>query len=257
VDSHDRLSASERSILARFIAELFREPDDRWAGRVGNRAAHDELRSLTGAWPEARLGLQSLLEAEIGLDSCASSYVRLFGHTVRSDCPPYELEYHRGEVFQQVQGLSDLAGFYHAFGFLPNGPLAERPDHVVPQWECLAVLAWKEARAAEIPNRDGLEVCRRAQAHFLADHAGRWMPAFFSRVMKADRDGFYGAAARWADSVLRAWCRDFDVQLGPQWLELRPVTDDDVEIACGERSPEDRVELGATLAAAMERTRPQ
>jgi TorA maturation chaperone TorD len=173
-------------------------------------------------------------------------YDRLLGHTVRSECPPYELEFRTAEVFQQSQTLADIAGFYRAFGFDASGPLAERADHAAAEWEFLAVLSIKESLAA---CEAETECCVEAQRAFLAEHAAAWMPAFFARIRKADPHSFLARVADLAEEVLRQWCDTLGVSAGPKWLELRHITDDDVTITCGAPGA---VELGPALAAAIE-----
>jgi len=174
------------------------------------------------------------------------AYSRLLGHTVRSDCPPYELEYRSAEVFQQTQTLADIAGFYRAFGFDTTGPLTERADHAATEWEFLAILSMKESLARR---EEDVDCCVSAQRSFLEDHAAAWMPAFFERIRKAESALFLSRVADLADVVLRQWCAGFDVVAGPKWLELRPISEEDSSITCG--SPGE-VELGPALAAAME-----
>jgi len=179
---------------------------------------------------------------------------RLFGHTVRSTCPPYELEYGGGEVFQQSQMLADLAGFYRAFGFDAVGPLAERPDHFVAEWEFMSVLAAKEAYQLAAGCDEGVSACRDGQRAFLKSHAASWMPAFFARIRRTAPATHYSLAVDVAEALLREWCAAYDVALGPAWLELRPTTEDDSTVSCG--APDlAQVELGPVLAAGLEARR--
>ena len=60
----------------------------------------------------------------------ASGYVRLFGHSLRGRVCPYEIEYGKREPILQAQALSDVGGFYRAFGLVPSGKHGERWDHV-------------------------------------------------------------------------------------------------------------------------------
>lgn len=175
----------------------------------------------------------------------------LFGHTVRSACPPYELEYGSSEVFQQSQALADIAGFYGAFGVQLSGSLAERPDHVVPEWEFLGLLSIKEAQAIAAGRVDAAVCCRDAQRAFLKDHAAIWMFGWFNRLRRARPDGFAATVADLAEAVLRGWCQTRDVQIGADWLELRTVTDEDSTITCGAPGAAE-VELGPRLARAFE-----
>ena len=242
-------SALSRAVLSRYLAELFSEPDEAWLARVSG----DETRC------EVRRAAQSLgLPPDIAnppaipdIEDILAERNSLFGHTVRSLCPPYELEYGRGEVFQQSQSLADLAGFYSAFGYQSSGPLAERPDHLIAELEFLSVLALKESLAIGSADADAAQCCRDAQRMFLRDHAATWMPAFCGRVRKAESAPFFLAVVSLCEALLVSWCDALHVSTGPTWMELRPVEEEDSTITCGADGDVQRVELGPTLAAAL------
>ncbi len=254
--------ACARAVLARWVAGVFHAPEP--ADDSGAQPARDDDGLLGAArclgMPDGLL--QRALHAPGDGRERAARYRHLFGHAVRGACPLYELEYARGEVFQQGHALADLGGFYRAFGLGMSPQAHERLDHAAAEWEFLAMLAWKEALA--IAWRDGhapapaaidvhaaIDTCRGAQRAFLRDHAAAWMPALFARVQRADPDGAYGRAARTAEWLLRNWCDEFELPFGPAWLELRPVEEDDLSIECGPGPEPGRVRLGAGLAAAL------
>jgi len=237
-------TATARAKLARFVAAAFSEPADRMSQLLHEMNASHEVHdaaNLLGL--EHRLVDQAL---QVNGHDPESDSLSLLGHTVRSTCPPYELEYRSAEVFQQSQTLADICGFYRAFGFEAAGPVADRADHVAAEWEFLAVLAIKEALAEDESQRS---CCVDAQRLFLAEHAGVWMPAFFERIRRAGRSTWLAHVADLADVVLRSWCAERGVALGSRWLELRPVCEEDATITCGAPGA---VELGPTLAAAMQ-----
>lgn len=161
-------------------------------------------------------------------------FVRLFGHTVRGTCPPYELEYGRSHIHLQAAELADIAGFYAAFGMELAAGANERADHVAVECEFMSVLAAKEAHAIATGDTEGLEVLRGAQRSFLRDHLGRWLPAFARRISEADGDGLYGALGRFAGAFVAAECGRLNVACGPGYLELRPIdTPADQTMTCG------------------------
>jgi TorA maturation chaperone TorD len=236
----------ERAKLARFISAVFSEPSPASFARLAEPDVIAELRRAAAALDiEGRI-IDTILDSFIHGGANEESYVRLLGHTVRSATPPYELEYRTAEVFQQSQTLADIAGFYRAFNVDCTGPLTERADHLATEWEFLAVLAMKESLAACETDR---ECCVNAQRAFLEEHAASWMPAFFERIRKADSEAFLACAANLAEAVLDGWCAEFSITLGPKWLELRSISEDDSTITCGAAGA---VELGPTLAAAMQ-----
>ncbi len=243
--------AEARARLARLCAELFSEQDEQGYSALGC----DEIRrEATDAADQLKLSaalVDRLFQGRPDYDEYLVSRSQMLGHTVRSDCPPYELEYAHAEVFQQSSRLADIAGFYAAFGLESAGAQAERPDHVVPQWEFLSILAAREAQALSREDADGVDCCRHVQRAFLSDHAAFWMFAFFERLRKADSESFFARAGQLAAALLREWCRAHGVPAGSDWIELRPISDEDSTIECG--APDTpNVELGPTLAAAME-----
>lgn len=244
IPSNDALALS-RAKLARMIAAMLSEPNPQWLQRFYDPGLRGEMRSAAIV-----LGIDQGLIAAI-FDSLETgganeeAYRELMGHTVRSGCPPYELEYRSSEVFQQSQTLADISGFYRAFGFESNGPLLERADHVVAQWEFLAVLAMMESTAR---TDEQILCCVNAQNLFLSEHAAGWMVAYFERIRRSDNSSFWAMVANAADALLQEWCVARGVSAGPKWLELRPICDEDSTITCGAAGA---VELGPTLAGAM------
>ncbi|HEY3244392.1 MAG TPA: molecular chaperone TorD family protein [Phycisphaerae bacterium] len=251
---HTPLSTHQlaRAKLARFVAELFSEPDESWGARLADDAVRDELRIAARILELPSERLDAICDSAGALDECRAARARLLGHTVRSECPPHELEYDRSEIFQQAQSLADIAAFYRAFGFEMGGRLAERGDHFVAEWEFLSVLAFKELLALQASNFENAVCCREAQRAFLKEHAARWMPAFFNRLRRAETRGLLPQAARLTEALLREWCGALSVPFGPEWLDLRPISDGDVNISCSPAQAGGVVELGPTLAAALE-----
>lgn len=170
---------------------------------------------------------------ETSLPALATSYQRLFGHTARGIVSPYETEYGDEALFQQLQEMGDLAGFYRAFGLTLNTAEHERLDHVSCECEFLCFLALKEAYALEHDDTVMLEETRKASRLFLRDHLGRFSPAFVRKLAREDRGGFYGALGDLCFAFLSWECERVGVAAGPMDLGLRPATDDRVPMACG------------------------
>ncbi len=235
--------ARQRSDVYGFLATALRFPDasawntlndaDRWSGSL-------ELREQTD--PNVCELLQDAREAarpthggqEVLIDALQRSHTRLFGHAVRGACPPYELEYNRSDIPQQASELADIAGFYNAFGMELDAKAHERADHAAVQCEFMSVLAAKEVYAIQTDNPEAQQICHDAQRSFVADHIGRWFPAFATRLQDADPDGFYGKLGKFAREFIKSECRRFHAACGPQFLELRPIDPArDAAIQCG------------------------
>lgn len=167
------------------------------------------------------------------LEELERDYNRLFGHTLRGRVCPYETEYGKVHSFQQAHLLSDLAGFYLAFGLRPSTGVSERVDHIAYELEFLEFLSRKEAFAIERGEQEMLEVTRDAMKKLLREHLGRFGPAVGGRLQQEDPDGFYGKVGSLCAAFLSAECERQGVPVGPEVLELRSTKEERVPMACG------------------------
>jgi TorA maturation chaperone TorD len=160
------------------------------------------------------------------------AYLRIFGHTVKGDCPPHELEYgslHADKLYQPHL-LADIAGFYRAFGLELTPEATDRVDHIALEAEFYAVLCAKEAYA-RVHGLPELDQCLDAQKKFLRDHLARWTPAFSRRVERHTTEEFYQHAARLLRETVLAECARHGVRPGNDDVQLRPV--DELTDPCG------------------------
>ncbi|MBI1884722.1 MAG: molecular chaperone TorD family protein, partial [Chloroflexi bacterium] len=88
----------------------------------------------------------------------------------------------------------------------------ERPDHVAAELEFMHVAALQEARALARGQTEKAEVCRDAQAKFLADHLACWLPAYAERLRREDGEGFYAALGGLAVAFVAADGRRLGVE---------------------------------------------
>ena len=209
------------------VVRLVSPPDSRWmaeAATIFDPDATDELPGAVAALSNA---------GRVDIAVLSSSHVALFGHTARGSVPPYETEYGNEALFQQPQELSDLMGFYRAFGLTLKLGEYERPDHISCECEFLSFLALKEAYALEHQQAEMLEETRKAHRLFLKDHLGRFLPTFARKLSREDRGGFY---AKLGDICLRIVTQEsarLNIAMGGFNLPLRPADDDRVPMACG------------------------
>ena len=164
----------------------------------------DGARELRSAMTlEDRRPFGGLLDTLCGeLQSCGDGgledeYVEVFGHTLSTDCSPYESEYGQAHIFQKSHTLADLSTFYQAFGVSINPELKDRLDHLSVEMEFMHLLTLKEAYArGNGHGEDKALLCREAQEKFLANHLGTWIKIFADRVArKTGGSGVYGALA--------------------------------------------------------------
>jgi TorA maturation chaperone TorD len=166
-----------------------------------SREAVDEMMDLATALaaqlPPSPLrddvaALRVALHGASARDEHSGEHHRLFAGTVA--CPPYESSY-APDPFQQARQMSDVAGFYRAFGAEPSGPAADRPDQVGCELEFLAYLVLTRVEAGRAGRPDDAAVCADAEDAFLRDHLGRWLGPFCRELEKVTVNEAYRALA--------------------------------------------------------------
>ena len=232
-----------RSAVWEALALGFRRPTDETRTRLvsleGAAALADaaaELDRVAGT-DLALLARALAIEPAPTVPALDAVWGRLFGHTARGTVTPYETEYGDDSLWQPQRDMSDLTGFFRAFGLTLRSDAGERPDHIACEAEFMAVLARKEAVALEIADNAMAEETARATRLFLRDHLGRWAPAFAASVARGDPRGFHGALGRLCATFVEGECRRLGVPTGPEFLRLRSAEPDDVPAACGPSAP--------------------
>ncbi|MFQ5894329.1 MAG: molecular chaperone [Nitrospinota bacterium] len=223
--------ALARSRVYSFLSPLFLYPDEEIFSDLNWEGAKEALALLGNpdGLKEAIESLGGCLKDPVDLER---EYVRVFGHTISTECPPYETQYGSAHVFQQAQNLADIAGFYRAFGLEVSDQVKERLDHVAIELEFMAVLAYKQAYALASGSEDKAEVCREAQKKFLNDHLGPWVPLLTKRLEA--KDGFYQRLALLTEMFLAFEVEAFGVKpLLVESLTPTPLEPDGSCFSCG------------------------
>lgn len=202
--------ALARSYLYCILSPLFLYPGEVTFSGL-NWGEGEEAVALLGSPDGLKEAIESLKGCLETPGDLQSEYGRVFGHTISKECPPYETQYggthDTSNIFQQAQVLADIAGFYRAFGLEASDQVKERLDHISIELEFMAFLTYKQAHALTSGWEDKAEVCREAQAKFLNDHLGQWVPLFTTRLSENAGDGFYWELSRLTKAFL-----DFDVK---------------------------------------------
>jgi DMSO reductase family type II enzyme chaperone len=229
-----------RSILYEALALGFRPPTAETVERLVSPTAVQALADAVAVLDSARNTDFATLARRFpgspvppSLEALMASHRRLFGHTARGGVPPYETEYGEDSLFQPPQEMSDVAGFYRAFGLVLRPSERERIDHISSECEFMLFLARKEAYALVQSDASMLEETRRANRLFLRHHLGRWAPAFGQRVARLDPGGFYGAVGELLVVFVTQECAQAGVPAGPELLRLRSKSLGDAPMACG------------------------
>jgi TorA maturation chaperone TorD len=218
-----------RAAIARYLKLALQSPDF-----TSYRALFSPLASTVLGRAASVLGVPHSGKASPPRYSeLVRSYVRLFGHSLRGRVCPYEIEYGKREPVLQAQELSDVCGFYRAFGLHPSPGLGERWDHVAAELEFVELLSLKEAYAIETGDGEMYELTGRALKRFLREHLGHFGIALGTSLLEEDPGGYYGSIGGLLASYLASVCRELGVPEGPRTLPLNAIEDDGVPMACG------------------------
>ncbi|MBI1952658.1 MAG: molecular chaperone TorD family protein [Candidatus Omnitrophica bacterium] len=212
-----------RSAVYQALALLLRHPDEETARWL----AGDEPRKLAEVAEFFQAGLagaaRRLIEAlrAASLEEWTAQHERVFGHSVHSAAPPYELEYGQPHSHRQPQELGDICAFYQAFGLQVSRLSHERADHIAAECEFMAFLLYKEALALDEGQEERAQLSREAARQFLADHLGRWGSAFASRLSRAAEGSLLELTANLTLAWLVGECARMGVSTGSHDLPLR------------------------------------
>lgn len=204
---HDLTAARMRSKVYSLLADGFSQVDGKlfetfkngyvsvWSEIAGSIEGGEEFQPCIEQ-------LEKVLDS-VDCEELAAEHSRLFEPRSKLQVPPYETEYTLAEspqhALSQPAHLSDIAGFYKAFGLAISEERPDRVDHIATELEFMHILALKESIAIEGNETEHIEIVRDAQLKFMNDHLGRWTGQFRDRMADADEDGFYIALAGMLD----------------------------------------------------------
>ena len=197
---HDITAARLRSKVYSLLADGFSQVDERLfeSFKSGYISTWGEI---AGSIEDGDKFLPYIEQLKKVLDSIeyeglVEEYSRLFEPRNKLQVPPYETEYTLAEspqhaLTQQAQ-LSDIAGFYKAFGLAISEERPDRVDHITTELEFMHVLAYKESIAIKENETEHIEIVQDAQRKFVADHLSRWTGMFKDRLFQTAKGNFYG-----------------------------------------------------------------
>lgn len=229
-----------RSVLYKALSLGFLPPTSETTMQLGSQEAARTLATAAAALdPGGEFNLcdtaRALCRAQDAddVDALRDAYAILFGHTARGAVPPYETEYGKDAPFLQPQELSDIGGFYRAFGLVLSETVHERVDHVCCECEFMSFLSLKTAYALEAEQQDLLEESRRAHKLFLRDHLATFAVTFGRRLAREDPLGLYGRLGNLCIALIQGDCKRLGISSGPDNLSIRESVEDNTPMACG------------------------
>ena len=121
-------------------------------------------------------------------------YVRVFGHAVSMECPPYEMQYGtEGGIQSQTDVLIQLGGFYETFGFeQPRNRTKERVDHLSIELAFMFFMCFRTAFGVQNGHEErNINVLTSSMKKFMRNHIGRWGPLFCIFTSRKAERGLY------------------------------------------------------------------
>lgn len=211
----DLLSASQ---IYQFLSTCLLEPNKETLALLNNKEYMEEVKSCLEQHGNGELS-ETFKELHEGLknadvETLTQGYRNTFGGaTVAMDCPPYEMYFSGSHIWQQTQDLSDISGFYKAYGIEieDDKSSSRRWDHIAVELEFLHFLTYKLAYAIENHGDEKQESCLSGKKKFLNAHIGRWIHAFSKSVFKKSPEAFYRQAAKLANSFVHIEMKKLNV----------------------------------------------
>lgn len=162
---------------------------------------------------EGKLGL--LLVSCEAIDHLRGDYIDIFDRG-KSENSPYETEYGPYRGMRKAAQLSDLSGFYKAFGFECGLPhvTKEMLDHISVELEFYALLLMKQKALEDKDDLTGVEIVLDARKKFLNDHLGTFVTAL-SRRPGVQSHSFYSPLFQWISCLIQKECQQLGIQPAP------------------------------------------
>ena len=151
----------------------------------------------------------------MALKQVQQEYIRVFGHAVSQECPPYEMQYGtEGGIQSQTDVLIQVGGFYETFGFeFPKSRGKERVDHLAVELAFLGFLCFREAYGITNEHDEKkIAIVRQSVKKFLRNHIGRWTPLFCIFTARKAERGLYKDLVDLLSLFIRNECNLLDVK---------------------------------------------
>lgn len=176
-------------------------PDDDFKSFVGELLLDENL----DIPDELKQVLLDACESDVALDDLRSEYIAVFDQA-KSLNPLYETEYGRERAMFKANELSDIAGFYHAFGFEMNSEEGrEMIDHVSVELEFYSLMLMKQMYLMRQNDFEGAEIVGDGMNKFMTSHLGRFVPSIVERE-GTKNSMIYSKVFAWVDALIRNEC---------------------------------------------------
>ncbi|MBF0613841.1 MAG: hypothetical protein G8237_06815 [Magnetococcales bacterium] len=197
----------KRAAMMRLLAQGFSYPD-----AVLMQAVRDQLSQMQAVMfgVEERFAVWRRTWEQADPEAMEADHCRLFqGRNVVS---LHETSYGDARrIGGQVVELSDLNGFYRAFGMQVSELNPEMPDHLCTELEFYSYLLIKQAYALDNGWSEEEAITADAGRQFLEMHLGRWIQPMLTGLNEHGDATVYAALGALLDGVVAEECRRLKV----------------------------------------------
>lgn len=186
--------------------------------------------------PEIKMNddLRKMLISTVKTENLAnmqSLYIDTFDRGQTTN-PAYETEYGRHRAMAKGNELSDIAGFYKAFGFELDAERENKDmiDHVSTELEFYALLLMKQIHLDEIKDAEGSFVLEDGRKKFLMSHLAGFIGAVGNRPGIQESE-YYRSIYGWVSDLVGNECLELKIQVDQvEWIQTEYKKEE--EISC-------------------------
>ena len=106
-------------------------------------------------------------------------------------CSACESEYVANRLGGKGLLMADVAGFYKAFSFVPEGEFQSPVDNISVELSFMSYMTLKEAFALFSGLKEEMQICTEAKEKFKKEHISQWVYLFAKKLNEVVPDSFY------------------------------------------------------------------
>ncbi|MBM4386968.1 MAG: molecular chaperone TorD family protein [Deltaproteobacteria bacterium] len=106
-------------------------------------------------------------------------------------CSPCESEHSGDRLGGKGRIMADVAGFYRAFGFIPDIETKSPVDDIAVELSFLSFSTFKEAYARYQGKEEEAGLCAEAKRKFMKEHLLIWIGSFSGKLKESAPESFY------------------------------------------------------------------
>ena len=143
-------------------------------------------------------------------------YARIFlgaGSVSKMPVSPYESVYTSPDRLLMQDSRDELCKLYRTEGLAINDSYNMPEDHIAFEFQLMAHLLDKEAKALSASNESESQQAGKATAGFVEQHIANWVTRFCEEAMPKARTSFYQGVLQCIDAWTRLECKLYEIDL--------------------------------------------